>query len=132
MALTPTVFDRPAYATATAAADGANATLVTFTLRNMNGSPRPGEFEIRLSDNASGVGLATATASGNVTDKTPGTTGQLLDTQVAKKALRVQTTAAGTYQLSITDTGKAEVVLVAVVDGKTQPVLTLSEDDYGS
>jgi hypothetical protein len=131
MALTATEFDRPAYATAVAATDGTDSTLITFTLRNMNGSPRAGEFYIRLSDSASGVGLTATTASGAVTDKTAGTTGRILDTQVSNKAFHVQTTAAGTYQLSISDTAKTLFKVVAVVAGKPHVVRTLAAADYG-
>jgi hypothetical protein len=123
--------DRPLYATAAAATDGSNATLVTITIRNGMGKAVPCEFGIRLSDNASGIGLTATTASGNVTDKTAGTTGQLLATQVAKKALWVQTTAAGTYQLSITDTAKTAFVVAAVIDGLVMPLATLATASYG-
>lgn len=124
-------FDRPMYATAAAAADGANATLVTLTLRNLNGAPVAGEFDVRLSDNASGLGLTATTASGAVGDKTAGTTGQVIATHVAKKAFRVQTTAAGTYQLSITDTAKTPFKVATVIDGLPDVVLTLATASYG-
>ena len=123
--------DEPLYATAAVATDGSNATLVTITTRNGMGKAVPCEFGVRLSDNASGLGLTATTASGNVTDKTAGTTGQLLATQVAKKALWVQTTAAGTYQLSITDTAKTAFVIVVVIDGLVMPVATLATASYG-
>lgn len=123
--------DRPMYATASAAADGANVTLVTITVYNSNGKAVPCEMGVRLSDATSGLGLTATSASGNVTDKTAGTTGQILSTQVSKKALFVQTTAAGTYQLSITDTAKTAFVIVVVLDGLVMPVLTLATASYG-
>lgn len=122
---------KPNYASATVATDGTNATLVTIKLLNGAGFPVAGEFGIRLSDNASGVGLTATTASGAVGDKTAGTTGQVVDTPVAKKALQVQTTAAGTYQLSITDTAKTAFVIAAVIDGLVLPIKTLSAASYG-
>lgn len=124
--------DKPLYAAATAAADGANVTLVTLTMRNALGKAVPCEFGLRLSDNASGLGLTAVTASGNVTDKTAGTTGQLMATEVAKKALRVQTASDGTYQLSITDTAKTAFVVAVVLDGLVIPVITLATASYGA
>ena len=125
------LLDKPLYATAAIATDGANATLVTITLHNANGRAVPGEFGLRLSDNASGLGLTGTAASGNVTDKSAGTTGQLVATEVSKKALRVQTMADGTYQLSITDTGKTPYVIAVVLDGLVMPVVTLATASYG-
>lgn len=123
--------DKPLYATASAATDGANVTLVTVTVRNAMGRAVPCELGVRLSDDASGLGLTATSASGNVTDKTAGTTGQILATEVAKKALRVQTAADGTYQLSITDTAKTAFVVAVVIDGLVMPVLTLATASYG-
>lgn len=123
--------DRPLRAEATVAPDGANAALVTITTRNGVGRAVPCEFGIRLSDNASGLGLTATTASGNVTDKTAGTTGQVLATEVSKKALRVQTAADGTYQLGITDTAKTAFVIAVVLDGLVMPVATLATASYG-
>ncbi len=125
------LIDKPNHVTGAAATDGANVTLVTLTLRNSRGRAVPGEFGVRLSDNASGLGLTATTASGNVTDKTAGTTGQVLSALVAKKALLVQSAADGTYQLSITDTAKTAFVVAAVVDGLVMPVVTLATASYG-
>ena len=125
------LFDRPLYATAVAAAGASNVSEVTITLRNGNGRAVPGEFGIRLSDSSTGIGLTGTTASGNVTDKTAGTTGQVIATEVSKKSLRVQTTAAGTYVLSITDTSKTAFVIAVAIDGLVMPVATLATASYG-
>ena len=122
---------KPLSASAVVATDGSNATLVTLTMRDAQGRPVPCEFGLRLSDNASGLGLTATTASGNVTDKTAGTTGQLMATEVSKKALKVQTAADGTYQLSITDTAKTAFVIAVVLDGLVMPVVTLATASYG-
>lgn len=123
--------DKPLYATATVAAGASNVSEVTITMRNSVGKAVPCEFAIRLSDNASGLGLTGTTASGAVTDKTAGTTGQVMTTDVSKKALRVQTTSAGTYVLSITDTAKTAFVIAVVIDGLVMPVATLATASYG-
>lgn len=122
---------RPLSATATVATDGANISLVTITVRDAMGRVVPCEFGVRLSDSATGLGLTATSASGTVTDKTAGTTGQILSILVAKKAWIVQTTAAGTYQLQITDTAKTAFVVVVVIDGLIMPVLTLAAANYG-
>lgn len=121
----------PLYATAAVATDGSNATLVTITWRDGMGRKVPCEFGVRLSDNASGLGLTGTTASGNVTDKTAGTTGTVLATEVSKKALRVQTASDGTYQLSITDTAKTAFVIAVAMGGLVMPVATLATASYG-
>lgn len=125
------LLDKALYATATVATDGANGTLITITPRNANGRAVPCEFGIRLSDNATGVGLTATTASGSVGDKTAGTTGQVLSTQVAKKAWTVQTAADGTYQLSAIDAAKTPFVVAVSIDGLVMPVATLATASYG-
>ena len=121
----------PISASAAVATDGSNATLVTITMRDAQGRKVPCEFGIRLSDSATGLGLTATTASGNVTDKTAGTTGQIMATEVSKKALRVQSASDGTYQLSITDTAKTPFVIAVVVGGLVIPVTTLATASYG-
>lgn len=126
------VYDRPHYATAAVATDGANASLVTLTLRNRQGrAAGPKSFDLFLSDSASGVGVTATTASGAVTDKTGGTTGQVLSAMIAKKYLKVQCLADGTYQLSITDTGKTAFKICVEIDGVVSVVATLSSASYG-
>lgn len=124
----------PLYATAVAATDGANTTLVTITVRDQRGRKVPCAMIVTLSDATTGIGLTATTASGAVTDKTAGTTGQILSILVAKKAWLVQTAAAGTYQLSIIDSAKSlfKVAVTLLADGLVQPVITLAAADYGS
>lgn len=126
-------FNRPVDATAAVATDGANATLVTITVKNANGKPmaKPVNMDLWLSDAATGAGVTATTASGNVTDKTAGTTGIVLGTYTAKKALRVQTLANGTYQLSITDTSKTAFYVCVQLDGLPIVVTHLATASYG-
>lgn len=120
-------------ASATVATDGTNATLVTITFKDGLGVAMtvPINFDLWLSDAASGQGVTATTASGNVTDKTAGTTGIVLGTYTAKKALRCQSLAAGTYQLSITDTAKTAFKVCVQAAGKTVVVATLATASYG-
>jgi hypothetical protein len=125
-------FDRPFYVSGVVATDGTNATLVTITVRNANGrAVGPVIMDIYLSDLATGGLLTATTASGAVAGKTNGTTGTDLVVHVAKKALCVLTLAAGTYQLSITDTAKTAFKIFAQVDGIPSLVATLSAASYG-
>lgn len=124
--------DRPSYATAAVAAGAANVSEVTITVRNANGIPVGGAvFDVWLSDSAAGVGYSASTTSGAVTVKTPGTTGTLIGTDLAKFGLKVQTNAAGTFTLSITDTNKVAFKIATRVDGVTQVVATLATASYG-
>jgi len=123
---------RPHNVTAVAATDGSNATLVTLTIRNRIGRPAgPHMFLLYLSDSATGVGVTATTASGAVTDKTAGTTGQVLSALIAKKALLVQNIADGTYQLSITDSAKTAFKVCVEIDGVVYVPLTLAAGNYG-
>jgi hypothetical protein len=126
-------FDKPFYVTAVVASDGANATLVTLTVRKATGSPMaiPTNFDLYLSDDAVGQGLTATTASGAVQGKTNGTTGTDLSVYVAKKALYVQSLKNGTYKLSITDTGKTAFKVVVGLDDLTSVVATLATASYG-
>lgn len=123
------LFDKPAYATASVATNGSNASKVTITLRNANGKPVAGEFELRLSDATSGLGLTATTASGTVAND--GTSGADMGVQTTKKALRVQTNSSGVYALAITDTAKTGFVIVVVIDGLVFVVATLTAASYG-
>jgi hypothetical protein len=127
------VHDRPHQLTAKAATDGTNATLVTITLRNAMGGPGGGKWmRLWLGDTANGIGLTATTASGAVGDKTAGTTGTVMGVLTTKKALLVQTTAAGTYQLSITDTAKTPFYVHAEIDGVLYAnLLHLQTASYG-
>lgn len=125
-------FDRPFYATAAVAAGAANVAEVTITAKNANGKPvGPTAFQLFLSDSAAGVGVTATTASGAVTDKTAGTTGIVLGTLTSKKSLVVQTLAAGTYVLSITDTAKTLFKVCVQIDGIVFVVATLATASYG-
>jgi hypothetical protein len=124
-------FDRPSYATATVATDGANATLVTITAKNANGRPTPVIMDLWLSDTATGSLLTAVTASGAVQGKNNGVTGTDLVVHVAKKALCVMTLAAGTYQLSITDTAKTAFKIFVQIDGVRSLVASLVTASYG-
>lgn len=126
-------FDRPFNATAVVATDGANATLVTLTVRNANGAPmrQPVNFDLWLSDATTGFGVTSTTASGAVASKTDGTTGKDLVVYITKKALRVQTKADGTYQLSITDTAKTAFKVCVQLAEMSAVVTTLATASYG-
>jgi hypothetical protein len=124
-------FDRPSYATAAVATDGANATLVTITAKNANGRPTPVIMDLWLSDTTTGSLLTAVTASGAVQGKNNGVTGTDLVVHVAKKALCVMTLAAGTYQLSITDTAKTAFKVFVQIDGVRSLVATLATASYG-
>lgn len=125
-------YDRPHTVTAVVATDGSNATLVTLTVRNALGrAVGPKSLIVFLSDSATGVGLTATTASGAVTDKTAGTTGIILSTLTTKKALLVQCLAAGTYQLSITDSAKTAFKVCVDIDGVVSVVTTLATASYG-
>lgn len=120
-------------ATAVAATDGANVTLITITIKDIAGTAiaYPEVFDVILSDAASGFGVTATTASGTVAGKTDGTTGKDLQIYVTKKAFRVQATASGTYQLSITDTAKTLFKIVVCLAGRPFVVLTLVVGNYG-
>jgi hypothetical protein len=125
-------YNRPHYVEAAVATDGTNATLVTLTVHNAQGAlSGPKIFDVYLSDSTAGVGLTATTASGAVGDKTAGTTGTVIATLTTKKALRVQSLAAGTYQLSITDTAKTAFKICVNLDGVIQVVATLATASYG-
>lgn len=96
----------PANITFAAAAGGTNVCEVTITVKDAAGATIAGvfNFDIWLSDAATGEGLTATTASGAVAAKSA--SGTDLVTLVAKKALRVQTLATGVYILSITDSAK--------------------------
>jgi hypothetical protein len=131
--VTQRAFDKPAYASAVVATDGANATFVTLTIRNANRAPvqQPTNFDLYLSDSAKGYGLTAATATGAVQGKNNGVTGTDLSTYVAKKALYVQSILGSTYQLSITDAAKTPFKVCVGLDDMTFVAATLSAASYG-
>ncbi len=93
-------------ATITPAASTANICLVTIQFQDGVGNNLgvPVDFDLLLSDAATGTGLTAVTASGAVAAS--GTAGIDLATLTTKKALRCQSDATGKYVLSITDTAK--------------------------
>jgi hypothetical protein len=97
--------------TITPAAGSANVCLVTiqFTDGAGNAMPVPINFDLTLSDAATGAGLTAVTASGAVA---AGASGTDLGTFTSKKALHCQTDATGKYILSITDTSKTGFYVV--------------------
>lgn len=131
-----TLTDFPLAVDITAAAGGTNVSEVTFQLGKTNAQ---GEFEsmsgvysldIYLSDAADGEGLTGTTASGTVTAKS--SSGTVIGTLTAKKALRVQTTDAGLFILEITDTAKTGFYPVGVLPfGNTEVGDQLVTADYG-
>jgi len=124
--------EKAIYATATVAAGAANISEVTITSRDGNGKPVGNVImDLFLSDSAVGNGYSAATASGAVTVKTAGTTGNLLFTYLAKFGLVVQTTTAGTFTLSITDTVKNLFKVCVRIDGQVYVVATLATASYG-
>lgn len=117
-----------------AAAGGANVAEVTLTVKDQTGATLAGihNLDVWLSDAATGAGLTATTASGTVTAKT--SEGTVLGTYTAKKALRVQTKAAGTFVLEITDTAKTGFYVCATVPGSGLTVVSaqLVTGNYGA
>lgn len=117
--------------TPVAGAAASNICNVTLQVVDSNGNAVAGVFDLDviLSDAATGAGLTATTASGTVV----GTTGADLVDMVAKKAKRVQTSAAGTYVLQITDTGKTHFFVAAVVPGRGNTAVSaqLTTANYG-
>jgi len=123
---------RPAGVTFTPAAGSSNVSEVTLQVIDRNGRPIASVFniDVYLSDSANGDGLTTVTASGAVAVKA--SNGADLGTIQAKKFLRSQTTTAGKYVLSITDTAKtAFVVCVAGIGRANQLSDALVTANYG-
>ena len=117
-----------------AAAGASNITEVTITAKDAAGGTLAGvhNFDLWLSDAASGEGLTGTTASGTVTVKAA--SGAVVGTLTAKKALRVQTLATGLFILEITDTAKTAFKVCAQVPGtgKTVVGITLAAGNYGA
>src|SRR5262249_20477109 len=102
--------------TFTPAQGSANVCLVTIQVQDGRGVAiaRPFELMVYLSDSAVGDGLTATTASGTVG---AGASGTDLQAKVAKKAIDVLTSAAGTYVLSIADNAKSPFVVCALCSG---------------
>lgn len=122
-----------ASASFTPAAGAANVCEVTIAIKDAFGATIAEVFnlDIWLSDSPAGAGLTAVTASGAVAAKA--SSGTDLVTLVAKKALRVQTTAAGIYILSITDTAKTGFYVSAQLPwtGRTNVGAQLVTGNYG-
>lgn len=120
--------------TMAAAAAASNVTEVTITAVDAAGATVAAvhNFDVWLSDAASGAGLTSTTASGTVTAKAA--SGAVVGTDTAKKALRAQTLATGVFILEITDTAKTAFKVAAVIPGtgKTVVGITLAAGDYGA
>lgn len=122
---------RPFSVTMTVATDGSNKTKVTCQLVDIEGTSvsKVMNFDLWLSDAATGAGLTATTASGAVA---AGTSGADIATLTSKKALRVQSNASGVYILSITDTAKtAFKVCAQMPDGEVIVGATLATASYG-
>lgn len=115
------------------AAGGANVSEVTITVKALTGTAIAAvhQLDIWLSDDADGEGHTSTTASGTVQAKA--SSGLLVATQVAKKALTVQTKKTGIFILEITDTAKTAFKVCARVPGTGKTVVgaTLATASYG-
>lgn len=109
--------------TMAAASAAANVSEVTFTVKDADGNTIAGvqQFDVYLSDAATGAGLTATTTSGTVTVKSA--SGAVIDTQTSKKALRVQTLATGVFILEITDTAKTAFYPVAILPATGKAVI---------
>lgn len=116
----------------TIAKGGSNICLVSVQVNDGSGNPVTGiqNLDLWLSDASTGLGITATTASGAVA---AGASGTDLADITAKKAKWVQTTAAGLYILSITDTGLTHFYIAALAPGTGQTVVSrqLVSADYG-
>lgn len=122
---------RPFSVTMTPAAGTTNQTLVTCQLVDHEGTSVAAvmNFDLWLSDAATGAGLTATTASGTVA---AGASGADVATLTSKKALRVQSNASGVYILAITDSAKtAFKVCAQMPDGAVIVGATLATANYG-
>lgn len=92
----------------------------------------PVMIDIWLSDSLDGSGLTATNASGTVQAKSA--SGQDVGIYTAKKALKVQTKADGTYTLEITDTAKTGFYVCCQLPLSGLPVVSaqLQTADYGA
>ena len=86
---------------------------VTFQLQDVFGNAisRITDFDVYLSDAATGIGLTGTTASGGIAAASSG--GTVLGALTTSKAIRAQTNASGAFVLAITDTAKTAFYPVA-------------------
>ena len=120
--------------TTAAAAGASNVCDVTYQVVDGNGDALAGvyQFQVYLSDAATGLGLTGTSASGTVTAKSA--SGAVVGTYTAKKSILVQTLADGSFVLEITDTAKTAFYPCAVVPATGLPVVgtVLATADYGA
>lgn len=123
----------PQKVTITPAAGGSNVCEVTITIKDARGVAIAGvfNFDVWLSDAATGAGLTGTTASGAVAAKAA--SGTDLVTLVSKKALRVQSLGTGVYILSITDSAKTGFYVCVQVPGLGKTIISdvLVTGNYG-
>lgn len=116
------------------AAGAANISEVTITVKDAAGDTiaSPHTLDVYLSDSEVGEGLTATTASGTVTAKT--SSGEVLGTLAAKKALRVQTLATGVFILEITDTAKTGFYPIVSLPSTGATIVgeQMVTGDYGS
>jgi len=120
-----------ASATFSVAAGSANICDVTVTVVDSFGTAIAAvhNIDLWLSDASTGAGLTGTTASGTVTAASGG--GAVYATHTAKKALRVQTKADGTFVLEITDTAKTGFYVAVAVAGRAVVSSQLVTGSYG-
>lgn len=110
----------------------AGISLITVSVLDRNGNVLAGvsNFDLWLSDAATGAGLTATTASGGIAANTSG--GAVIGVLTSAKALRVQTLANGTFCLAITDIAKTAFVIAGQVPGSSKTVVlaTLSAASY--
>lgn len=116
------------------AAGASNVCEVTIAALDGHGNAMsvPLMLEAWLSDDADGIGLTATSASGTVQAKSG--EGADIGTYTAKKALKVQTKADGTYTLEITDSAKTGFYVGATLPFSGLPVVSrqLVTGDYGA
>lgn len=98
------------------AAGSANVCNITITVKDGAGVAVAAvhHLDFTLTDDPAGAGLTALTASGTVTTST----GIVLQTYTAKKALRIQTNASGVAVVALTDAGKQGFYAAVSLGGK--------------
>ena len=118
----------------TIAAGGANVCEVQLGVKDGHGDAIAKSLVLNLwlSDDSGGVGLTATSASGTVQAKSG--EGADFGVDTAKKALKVQTKADGTYTLEITDTAKTGFYVAAQLPlaGLQSISRQLVTGDYGT
>lgn len=122
----------PTQVTFAEAAGGTDVCEVTITLVDGDGVAvaNAGMVDVWLSDAATGAGLTATTASGTVTAKS--SSGVVIDTYTAKKALKVQTLATGVFVLEVTDTANTGFYVCAQNPYTGEVFVSSAVTAYGS